>query len=147
MVRKSAMVIPADHSGPSFNFQGEVSPKFQKEFLEWVDGKTKDDAKIANIGADRNGGIRVEFDFDEGSLSVAAKPDGVISVCSSGDGEVVPIPDGPIFTTARYGDENGEVFITLDGKNYVVHDLVEILKKHLQQEKEKNADSPIGANK
>jgi hypothetical protein len=140
-------VIPADHSGPSFNFQGEVSPKFQKEFLEWVDGKTKDDAKIANIEADRDGGIRVEFDFGEGSLSVAATPDGVISVCSSGDAEVTPVPGGPIFTTARYSDENGEVLITHDGKDYNIDDLVEILKKHLQQEKEKLANSPIGVDK
>ena len=147
MIRKRNGVIPADHSGPSFNFQGEVSPKFQKEFLEWVDGKTKDDVKIANIDADRNGGIRVEFDFGEGSLSVAATPNGVISVCSSGDGEVIPIPDGSIFVNARYSDENGEVFITHDGKNYDVDDLVEILKKHLQQEREKLANSPIGTNK
>ncbi len=147
MVREREGVIPADHSGPSFKFQGKVSPGFQKQFLEWIDGQMKNDEKIANIDADRDGGIRVEFDFGEGSLSVAATPDGVISVCSSGDGEVIPIPDGSIFVNARYSDENGEVFITHDGKNYDVDDLVEILKKHLQQEGEKLANSPIGTNK
>lgn len=148
MVRKSTTVIPADHSGPSFNFEGELSPKFQKEFLEWVDGKTKDEGgKINNIDADRDGRIRVELDFGEGSLSVATAPNGVVRVCSSGDAEVTPIPYTSIFVNARYSDENGEVVITHDGKNYDVDDLVEILKKHLQQEGEKLANSPIGTNK
>jgi len=141
-------VIPADHSGPSFNFEGTVSPKFHKAFLEWVDAENKkNDGHINIIDADRDGRICVEFDFGEGSLSVAATPDGVISVCSSGDAEVTPVPGGPIFTTARYSDENGEVVITHDGKNYDIDDLVEILKKHLQQEKEKLANSPIGVDK
>jgi len=141
-------VIPADHSGPSFNFEGTVSPKFHKAFLEWVDAENKkNDGHINIIDADRDGGICVEFDFGEGSLSVTSTSDGTISVRSSGDSQVTPVPGGPIFTIAKYSDEDGEVVITHDGKDYNIDDLVEILKKHLQQEKEKLADSPIGANK
>jgi hypothetical protein len=148
MVRKSVTVIPTDHSGPSFSFQGEVSsPEFQKQFRDWVDRETKSDARIANISADRDGGARVEFDFGEGSLSVTSTPGGTMTVCSSGDGEVTPVPGGPIFNIARYSDDDGEVIITHDGKEYDVDDLVEILKKYLQQEKEKLANSPIGVDK
>lgn len=129
------MMIPADHSGPSFNFSGEVASKFRLELLRWLEEKmvNDDELSIDEIWADRGGAVGLRFDAGDGGLDIAISSDRRVEISVSGDAQGTPIPDDSIMEQAQYSDEEGDAYLVYKGKVYSLDELAEILKTHLSR--------------
>jgi hypothetical protein len=120
-------IVIADHSGPSFTFEGTVSPGFEQEFLSWMRKQTLEETGPVSVGISKDcTSVDVSYQWGDTYLKVSEK-NGRLSAYLHGDGEEVEFPDSRLFERASYSDDEGNMSVITDGKEYSTGEIIEII--------------------
>jgi hypothetical protein len=141
-------IVPADNSGPNFDFSGEISPEFVGKLFQWApdqakkneahepsDFKMSRDQSWAEVSWNWSGN-------SENSITIQENK-GSFRMEVSGDGEEIDIPDSQFFAEGQYIDDQNEAFGILNGEAFSIHDLIEKLKEFKAQQKAKSATAQV----
>lgn len=127
------MIIHADHSGPTYVFDGTVPPGFKEKFLAWMREHTKqedpdvgpDEFDITKDGSESS----VRYEFEEFTVHVTELKDGGLDVHIRGDWEQHEAPDNGFFTEGKYSDDEYDTYLVYKGQAHSPDDLLALLKK------------------
>jgi hypothetical protein len=142
MKLENQSIIPADNSGPNFDFSGEISPEFVGKIFQWAreQAKQNEDPEPSNFEMSRDQSwAEVSWSGNSENTLTIQEDKGRFRIAVSGDGEEIDVPDSQFFSEGRYVDDQNEAYIVLNGDTYDLDTLAEILKKFKAQEKIKNS--------
>jgi len=122
-------MIKADHSGPSYNFSGVVSPEFKASFIKWVRSQewTREGSDDFNMTKDNSSKIHYTCGEDT-SVTVYEEKDKT-GIIMNGDCQEAAPPPSSLFEEATYSDGDGEAFAVYQGKTYDLEELLDFVKK------------------
>ena len=144
MESKTQSIIPADNSGPNFDFSGEISPEFVGKMFQWAREQAKEnetpEPSSFEMSRDQSW-AEVSWNWSGNSENTITiqEDKGRFRMEVSGDGEEVEVPGSEFFSEGRYVDDQNEAFGILNGEAFGIDDLIEKLKEFKAQEKTKNS--------
>lgn len=119
--------VVADHSGPSFTFEGVVSPGFQQEFLSWMREQTKEEESPASVRISKDcTSADVSYQWGDTYLTISEE-NGCLSTYIRGDAEEITFPAPRMFKHASYSDDGGDMSVIVDGREYGTKEIIEIV--------------------
>lgn len=139
-------IIPADNSGPNFDFSGKISPVFVGKMFRWAREQAKEKGEASapssfEMSQDQSC-AQVSWNWSGNSENAIAiqEDKGRFRMEVSGDGEEIDIPDSQFFSEGQYTDDQNEAFVILNGGTYGLDELIKMLKQFkAQEEKTKNS--------
>jgi hypothetical protein len=120
-------IVVADHSGPSFTFEGLVSPEFIQEFLSWMRAQTKEEVGPESVEISKDcASADVSYEWGNTYLKISEE-NGRFSAYLHGDAEEVEFPESRLFKRASYSDDDGGMSVIVDGEEYGTKEIMEIV--------------------
>jgi len=144
MEPKTRSIIPADNSGPNFDFSGEISPEFVGKMFQWAreQAKKNETPTPSYFEMTRDGSwATVGWIWSGNSENILRilEENGKFRMYVNGDAEEIDCPNFEFFSEGRYVDDSYEAFGILNGEAFSIDDLMEKLKEFKAHEKTKNS--------